>query len=143
MQQPETFERTLRSAGRRLTPLRRELFRVLASAGRPLPAMRLLELLARRGRPVNKTTVYRELELLGSLGIIQSIDLGGRERSYELAAGQEHHHHLVCVACDRVEDVKLDEASLRHQAAQAARRRQFTITRHMLEFFGLCSRCHA
>lgn len=135
------FEAKLRLSGRRLTPLRRELLCVLEDAARPLPAMRLLSLLEKRGRTVNKTTIYRELDLFEDLGMVQAFDLGGRERCYEVSAGERHHHHFVCVACDRVEDVSLDESLLRAQAARAARHRKFRITRHMLEFFGFCRQC--
>src|SRR5690606_36517250 len=73
------FEAKLRLSGRRLTPLRRELLCVLEDAARPLPAMRLLSLLEKRGRTVNKTTIYRELDLFEDLGMVQAFDLGGRE----------------------------------------------------------------
>src|SRR5207253_10274572 len=45
------------------------------------------------------TTVYRSLESLVQLGLVQAVDLGDGERRYEVVAPGEHHHHLVCKNC--------------------------------------------
>src|SRR6185437_11907390 len=45
------------------------------------------------------TTVYRSLESLVGLGLVQAVDIGDGERRYEVVNPGEHHHHLVCRSC--------------------------------------------
>src|ERR1700677_1454492 len=45
------------------------------------------------------TTVYRSLESLVQMGLVQAVVLGDGERRYELVKPGEHHHHLVCEHC--------------------------------------------
>src|SRR3990167_4015653 len=47
------------------------------------------------------TTVYRSLESLVGLGLVQAVDFGDGEKRYELVEPGEHHHHLVCQRCKR------------------------------------------
>lgn len=77
------------------------------------------------GRRVGIASVYRVLDLLVSLGLVQRLDLGGGISRYEPALpGGEHHHHLVCVECGEVrpfEDPRLESA-----IEQTAARSDFT-----------------
>ena len=49
--------------------------------------------------PPGLTTVYRSLESLVILGLVQAVDLGDGERRYELIEPGEHHHHIICEEC--------------------------------------------
>lgn len=89
---------------------------------------------------VNKTTVYRELERMRSLRIIESRQLHDRRQYYELAS-RGHHHHLVCLRCERVEDVDVNERELLLEEQKVSREKNFAIVRHSLEFFGVCTEC--
>lgn len=73
-------------------------------------------------------------------GIIEMIQLGERKKRYELKR-ETHHHHLVCTKCRTIDDIELDEGGLHpHEKAIKAKKR-FKVTRHALEFFGLCAKC--
>lgn len=126
----------------RLTKTRTALAQLFAEARAPLSVPDIVRVLCLGGREVNKTTVYRELERMQNIGIIASVHLGDRRQYYELALN-DHHHHLVCVRCERVEDIAVDEKNLLAQEARVSCEKNFTSVRHALEFFGVCKMCHS
>jgi|SRR6185369_10185835 len=130
----------LKRFGLRLTKTRRTCVDVLSSAKTPLSAAQLSVELEKRGVIVNKTTIYRELERLERIGVVENVQLNDRKRHYELAF-ENHHHHLICMQCENVEDVDVSEQELREEEAKVGRLKKFTIVRHSLEFFGLCEHC--
>lgn len=130
----------MRANGLRLTRARKAFIETLISSRAPLSVPDILEAFGKIGVKADKTTVYRELLRLERLGIVESVQLGDRKRYYELAH-RDHHHHLVCVECEMVEDIDVDERELVSQERKASREKGFAILRHSLEFFGLCRNC--
>lgn len=124
----------------RMTSGRRGLIQVLSASPVPLSAPEILHRLRRVGVRVDKTTVYRELERWEKLGLIEKFRLADSEISYELK--REHHHHLVCLNCEKVENVTLDEKKLKMEEARARDEKNFLTLNHSLEFFGLCRTCN-
>jgi Fur family ferric uptake transcriptional regulator len=108
---------TFRGKGLKLTPQRRLIFDILHDSGEHLTAEEILEYVQARAPGVNKSTVYRTLELLEELGCVFKSELGDRFIYHHAEEG--HHHHLVCRRCgqsiDCAEDLfhsverKLDE----------------------------------
>src|SRR3954451_11157745 len=69
-----------------------------------LTAQEIFDRLRASGRRVGIASVYRVLELLTSEGLLQRIDLGSGISRYEPhRSGGDHHHHLVCDTCGKVE----------------------------------------
>jgi Fur family ferric uptake transcriptional regulator len=85
---------------------------------------------------VNRATVYRELLYLEEKGFIQKISFGEGKARYEKTS-EKCHHHLVCNNCGSIEHVQLNESPLLDQI----KRLHFTLTKHSIEFFGLCNTC--
>lgn len=87
---------------------------------------------------VNRSTVYRTLELFRDLGVIAETDLGGGVRQYQIL-DQERHHHLVCHDCGAIIDVNDDVLDpVREVVAQ---RYGFFVEIDHLALFGRCERC--
>lgn len=124
----------------RLTRARCEFVALLSTAPKPLSVNQILESLVERGVAVNKTTVYRELERFRKLNLVQVVDFGDKKQYFEWSS-EEHHHHFVCLECDLVEDVELDERDLARQERGLVRENGWSVLKHSLEFFGLCARC--
>lgn len=124
----------------RLTKTRKALVEIFLRNETPLSVSDILCTLSSMDRRVNKTTVYRELGQLQSKGIVGAVRLGDRKQYYELAS-REHHHHLICLQCERVEDVDMDEEKLFAEEKRASHEKGFAVLRHSLEFFGLCKAC--
>ena len=98
----------LAGAGFTWTRPRAAVLRVLASAGTPLKVEEIHERVgsAAAGRAVNLSSVYRTVNLLHGLGLVHRTRLGEGALRYELAeVFRGHHHHFVCEACGRIEDV--------------------------------------
>ena len=130
----------LSDAALRETETRRVLLSILHDSSGPLAAPEIVARCHQAGRKANKTTIYRDLTLLEEAGVIHRVIVSDRKQYFELAE-REHHHHLVCLGCDAVEDVLLDEVALVRQEARLAKERGFSVSRHSLEFFGLCKAC--
>lgn len=130
----------LGSEGFRITKLRKAIVEIFTGNALPLSADELMELLRKRNASFNRATVYREIAFLKERNVIQEIQfLHERVKRYELSS-LEHHHHLVCLRCNRVEDIVL-ENDLADQERSILKTKGFKVTNHMLEFHGICRGC--
>ena len=93
---------TLKEKGFKLTPQRRLILDVIHDSGGHLTAEEILEYVQSRVHGVNRSTIYRTLELLEELGCVYKSELGGRFIYHHAEEG--HHHHLVCRQCGRSMD---------------------------------------
>lgn len=130
----------LRVRGERVTPVRQAMLAIFEQSQAPLSAQDILKLLKKDGVEATVATIYRQLALFVPHGVVREIRLEDRTLRYELVRQYDHHHHLVCLNCNAVEDVELGDDSQR-QAAQIKHKTGFTVLRHSLEFFGLCRKC--
>lgn len=135
-----TIFEIIKQKGLRLTKTRRAVLEMFAATHTPLSVPRILAELECHGISVNKTTVYRELEQLEKIGIVKSLLLQDRKQYFELAT-RDHHHHFVCMECEKVEDILFNETDLSRQETLLAQQKGLSIFRHSLEFFGLCKMC--
>ncbi|MCR4405243.1 MAG: transcriptional repressor [Candidatus Acetothermia bacterium] len=126
----------LQAAGHRLTAPRRAVLRVLEGARTHLHPEEVLERARLIYPGLGRATVYRTLALLTDLGLLHPIRLGGSPRLARIAEG---HHHLVCLACGH--SFSFEECPERELEAELARRFDFEIKGHLLEFYGLCPDC--
>jgi len=84
----------------------------------------------------NKTTIYRELSGFLANKLVTEVDFGDGKKRYELF--RNHHHHIVCKKCGKIEDIEIDEKKL---LTKIKSRSNFLIENHSMEFFGLCNLC--
>ncbi len=134
-----TILERLGASGRRRTTPRREVITAALRRREPFTAQDLVRGLARRG--VGRATVFRTLDVLVSIGAlsrIHAIEGGARCVRYTPCA-PSHHHHLVCQACGRVEDV--GAVALDARVAALARARGYRPLAHTVEVVGLCPEC--
>lgn len=115
------------------------LVELLVNSAEPLSAIDIIESFKQKNNPVNKTTVYRELDTLMTANLVKEIDFGEGKKRYELDTNK-HHHHLVCLNCKKSEDVEL-QADLDKEEQRVEKETGFEIKSHSLEFFGLCKNC--
>ncbi len=126
----------LKKQGYRSTKPRQEVIKVLNA--RPLTVGEIYSTLQKKHIKIDLASVYRSLDLFLKMGVVNSIDLGEDKRRYELVQSQNHHHHLVCNHCGKIEDVKFDENLFDDKIIKKS---HFKIDHHHLEFFGLCKNC--
>jgi Fur family transcriptional regulator, ferric uptake regulator len=82
-------------------------------------------------------TIYRNLEMLASSGLIQKLDTAGTQRRFD--GNPKVHYHIRCVRCGKVDDVKVQTVALLENALRAAS--DYEVWGHRLEFVGLCPQC--
>jgi len=97
---------TLREKGLKLTPQRRLIIGIIHDSGEHLTAEEILDYVQARAPGVNKSTIYRTLELLAELGCVFKSELGDRFIYHHAEEG--HHHHLVCRICEKSIDCDED-----------------------------------
>ena len=127
----------LKNAGFSLTEPRLKVFKTLQNDG-PLSMQELYS----RLEGVNRTTVYRVIELFEELNIAQRVAKGWK---YHLELTDEfipHHHHFTCTNCHKT--ISFDEPKSFHVMLETvANHSGFLPTGHTLEIEGLCSDCRA
>ncbi len=128
----------IRSRGRRLTDQRLVVAEALAGTREAVSAQELYERLRPRNPRLALATVYRALEAQVESGMARRLERSGHVSAY-VGCQPEHHHHLVCTRCQRVED--LGEAILKPVLRSVAERHGFAVEHERLDLYGLCSSC--
>jgi Fur family ferric uptake transcriptional regulator len=130
----------LESGGYRSGGARREVIELLGRQDCCVSAQEIFDRLRAHGRAVGIATIYRVLDLLCAKGLVQRIDLGGGVARYEPAhASGEHHHHLVCGECGKVEAFADEELERTLRKVQA--RTGYAVDAHDVVLRGACSDC--
>ena len=134
---PTKTKELFRNNGRSFTGIRAVLLDILGSAESPLNPKQILNVITEK-KP-DLATIYRNLSLMESLGIIKSVDLGEGFKRYEMNRPETHKHHIVCKKCGKIDDI--EECGLKEIEKKIFRKVGFKIEEHRLEFFGVCAIC--
>jgi Fur family transcriptional regulator, ferric uptake regulator len=130
----------LGAAGHRRGGARHAVVGLLSQEECCLTAQEMHDRLREAGRPVGVASIYRVLDLLVDKGLVERIDTGPGSARFEARhESGEHHHHLVCDACGRVEafsDEELERAI--HEVQERAGARA-----HHILLRGACADCRA
>jgi Fur family ferric uptake transcriptional regulator len=126
------------TAGYRLTSPRRALAGVIASRGGHFTADDLLGESRRRRLGVTRATIFRSLDVLADLGMVERLDLPSGEHAF-VACEPAHHHHVVCSSCGRTTGVA--DRGIERIAEAIGRETGYRIDAHRLELFGRCPDC--
>jgi len=132
----------LSQAGLRMTGPRRAVAQLLSEREGQFTADELLAESQRRGLGIGRATIFRSLELLGRLNLVERVDLPSGEHAY-LLCEPEHHHHVICSQCGRAATFGMDDRGLPERLEQVARTTGYRIDAHRLEVYGRCPDCQA
>jgi Fe2+ or Zn2+ uptake regulation protein len=132
----EIVER-LAAAGRRRTAARYAIVQMLVDAKGHVTADELAADVQARFPSVNISTIYRTLDTLEDLGIVDHVHLGHGRAVYHLA--DSDHQHLYCERCERVEE--LPAAKLRSLVSALEREYGFEVDQRHFAIVGVCRRC--
>lgn len=130
---------TFRSLGHPATRGRGEILRILAESALPLSPREIRERIP-DPKP-DASTVYRNLSLMVSLGLVRSVALHERSRRYEASVDGTHRHRVVCRRCGRIESFQPKKCDLSRIENDIRGALGFDVTDHSLEFFGSCAEC--
>lgn len=136
----EHARQTLQAAGYHRGGAREAVLELLAAERCALSAQEIDERLRGGGRTVGRASVYRSLELLAGLKLVQRIDLGDGTARFEAADPHgDHHHHVVCGRCGRLEPFA--DPALEQAIERLAGRLSFAVDEHEVVLRGECRTC--
>ena len=99
----------------------------------------LYQLVRRNDKSVGYTTVFRTLKALTDCGLARETDLQDGRTRFEHIYHRPHHHHIVCIECNRAIEFVSPELETIHD--QVVAKYQFLPVRHQLQIFGVCPDC--
>jgi Fur family ferric uptake transcriptional regulator len=129
----------VRRAGHRGGGARTAVIELLAEQECCLSAQEIFDRLRGRGRRVGIASVYRALDLLTGLRVVQRLEIGDGIARYEPAHGHGHHHHLVCDGCGKV--TAFEDPTLEDALARVATRVDYAVGGHDVTLRGACPDC--
>ncbi len=131
---------TLEGAGFRSGGARRAVVELLGRQNCCLSAQEIFDRLRRARRPVGIASVYRALETLAELRLVKRVDAGDGIARYEAApADGDHHHHLVCRDCGKVE--AFSDSRLERAIDRVAGGLGYAVDEHEVVLVGACADC--
>jgi Fur family ferric uptake transcriptional regulator len=137
----ETTQTVMRGAGLRAGGARSAVLELLARQTCCASAQELHETLVAEGRSVGIASVYRVLDTLTELRLVQRVDVGDGIARFEPAGADGHHHHVVCDDCGKVEP--FSDPSLELAIALASTRVGYAVGAHEVVLRGECGDCRS
>lgn len=138
----ELANEALDRAGKRAGGARRAVVELLSRQDCCLSAQEITARLRAEGSGVGTASVYRALDLLHGIGLVQRVEVGEGGTRYEAVIPDgDHHHHVVCETCGRLSPFE-DEA-LERAIGRLGKRLGHHVSGHDVLIRGRCSRCEA
>jgi len=132
----------LNERGWRLTPQRETILQIFQNLpkGNHLSAEDLYNLLQEEGHPISLSTIYRTLKLMARMGILRELELAEGHKHYEInQPSPHHHHHLICVKCNRTIEFKND--SILKTGVKTAQKEGYHLLDCQLVIHAVCPTC--
>lgn len=133
-----TSRRALSSSGMRVTNQRALLLELIRQGEGHLDADELYRRARGKQPRISLSTVYRTLQLLKKLGLVEELHFDENHHHYEVPPSAEH-HHLVCLGCGKV--VEIRKPLSRYIKRNIAEAKDFEIIDTELRMTGYCSNC--
>jgi Fe2+/Zn2+ uptake regulation proteins len=127
----------LRERGYKATPQRLAIYEILSSTDTHPSAEMLFQRLLSQHPAMSLATVYKTIDILKSVGVVTSINVGEDSFRYEIIS--HDHPHLVCTECRRVENA--DWLDCGDFAESLQKSRSFTLHMQRFYFYGICAAC--
>lgn len=127
----------LKERGGRRTASRQAIVQALADRGSHATASDIAEAVQEQFPFVNMSTIYRTLDALEQIGVLEHVHLGHGKAVYHLA--DEDHQHLVCQSCGTVAELSAEK--LEPFIRQIERDLAFDVDRRHFAIVGTCRRC--
>src|SRR5690554_5173749 len=108
----------------KLTQPRKVVAEILIKAGKPIS----LDELHSQCSKIDFSSVFRNVRLFESLGLVEEINFGDKKPRYEFLLNTKHHHHIRCKECGKIE--RIDNICLVNQVKKET---NYHITHHVIE----------
>ncbi len=136
----ESAEVALAEAGHKRGGARRAVLELLGVESCALTAVEIEHALSKAERRVSRASVYRILDELEGLRLVQRVETGQAMVRYErVCAQEEHHHHLVCDGCGLV--MPFSDDALEQAISKLSQRVPLRVSEHEIVLRGECRSC--
>ena len=133
-------QRVLTQSGHHSGRARRSLLELLETQPCALSAIEIEDALRKLERPVARASIYRILDELERLRLVQRVQVGQDMTRYEpIRTGKDHHHHLVCESCGTV--TPFTDQGLENAIRKLSRRLPMQVAEHEIVLRGNCKAC--
>ena len=131
-------KKIIRELGLKVTQQRIQILEVVRSGPSHFTAQEVFEIVSEKNPDIGFATVYRFLKKLSEQNFVTEVRMGGMPARYEWAA-KAHHDHLTCSKCGLI--VEFENQKIEDLQEKIAERHGFKLTHHVLELYGVCSKC--
>lgn len=138
MENKRENENILMKVGCKITKQRQLILRILQNAEQPLTAEEIFISLKQSINKISLSTVYRNLDLLLSKGLVNKNVYNDNKARYDLKS-DIHKHHLICTGCNKVVDI--NECPFKDIEMKLKNETEFEISGHKIEIYGFCPKC--
>ncbi len=128
----------LNTAGARLTNQRAVILEIIQHSDKHLDANEIFRRAIFKSPRLSLATVYRTLNRLKELGLIEEVHFSDAHHHYETRSGREH-HHLVCLDCGQVTEFRYPLSQ--HIKSNVSKAGDFRIIDTEIRITGYCSEC--
>ncbi|NLL93152.1 MAG: transcriptional repressor [Clostridiales bacterium] len=140
----DNFKEILKERGLKVTSQRVLVLDILSQAvGEHLTAEEIYNKVKSKNPDIGLATVYRTIQLLSELKLVDKIVLNDGCIRYEIAGDEansgHHHHHLICVECGKL--TSFSEDLLENLECAIMEKKDFLVLNHEVKLYGYCSEC--
>ena len=129
----------LKKEGLRYTNQRQAVWDEIKSNEDHRDAEEIYSALRKNNLNVSRATVYRTIDVLYKNNLIRKIELGDSPAKYENKVNSEHHDHIICVQCGKIEEFVDETIETRQDAI--IDKMGLKMIRHIHQLFVLCKDC--
>ena len=129
----------LKKEGLRYTNQRQAVWDEIKSNEDHRDAEEIYSALRKNNLNVSRATVYRTIDVLYKNNLIRKIELGDSPAKYENKVNSEHHDHIICVQCGKIEEFVDETIEARQDAI--IDKMGLKMIRHIHQLFVLCNDC--
>lgn len=134
----KNIQKSLRSAGLRATGQRLLILEIIRQGRGHLDANEILHRALARMPRLNLSTVYRNLQKLKELGLIEEYHFDENHHHYEMKLVNEH-HHLICLGCGHI--IEFSYNLTKYVTENVAEAENFRVTKSEVHMAGYCPDC--
>ena len=123
----------------KITKQRRNVLKIFLECKNHVSVEELYNIVLKTEPKIGLATVYRTLALLTKSGLALEMDFGDGQKRYESSYKSLHHDHMVCTECGKI--LEFNHPLIEKFQEEVAIQKNFKITSHKLDLFGLCQDC--
>jgi Fur family ferric uptake transcriptional regulator len=123
----------------KITKQRRTVLKIFLGCDDHVSVEELYNIVLKTESKIGLATVYRTLALLTKSGLALEMDFGDGQKRYESSYRSVHHDHMLCTECGKI--LEFNHPLIEKYQEEVAKQKNFKITSHKLDLFGLCQGC--